>query len=93
MDPHAVDLYAVRRALGPGNAGAAPTAGRVGAKTPDGKATTRALWVLEEQVWVTKPSRITGQPGALGPWKTGRVTGVPRNGVHASAARSRLPAR
>ncbi|MFD5015352.1 class I SAM-dependent methyltransferase [Streptomyces chartreusis] len=28
------------------------TAGRVGAKTPDGKATTMARWVLEEQVWV-----------------------------------------
>ncbi|WP_260608954.1 class I SAM-dependent methyltransferase [Streptomyces sp. WAC 01325] len=27
------------------------TAGRVGAKTPDGKATTMARWVLEEQVW------------------------------------------
>ncbi|MFJ9752974.1 class I SAM-dependent methyltransferase [Streptomyces chartreusis] len=28
------------------------TAGRVGAKTPDGKAATMARWVLEEQVWV-----------------------------------------
>ncbi|MGI5405245.1 hypothetical protein ACQEV9_00480 [Streptomyces chartreusis] len=28
------------------------TAGRVRAKTPEGKATTMARWVLEEQVWV-----------------------------------------
>ncbi|GAA3592069.1 class I SAM-dependent methyltransferase [Streptomyces osmaniensis] len=28
------------------------TAGRVGAKTPDGQKTTMARWVLEEQVWV-----------------------------------------
>lgn len=28
------------------------TAGRVGAKTPNGKATTMARWVMKEQVWV-----------------------------------------